>query len=113
MNQNGLSLVAYLLWLGQRCGLLVCRTPDLCDPQECYAAEPEGETVEDVAVSLCDGVVFVDTSDLPPAEAVIPTTPVKAGSLQNSNEMATDAGSSNDLVSSEFRSSTCSSTSPP
>lgn len=52
--------------------------------------------MEDVGVSLCDGVVFVDTSDLPPAEAVIPTTPVKGGP-QNSNEMAT-TGSNSALV---------------
>lgn len=58
-------------------------SPDVVDPRNCYAPEPEGE-VEEVGVSLSEGVVFVDTSDLPTAEAVIPTTPVKAGQKQSS-----------------------------
>ena len=53
------------------------------DPRDCYAPEPEGE-VEEVGVSLSEGVVFVDMSDLPAAEAVIPTTPVKQQSSTSS-----------------------------
>ena len=46
------------------------------DPRDCYTPEPEGG-VKEVNVSLSEVAVFVDTSDLPAAEAVIPTTPVK------------------------------------
>lgn len=62
---------------------LIFRTPGIEDPRDSYAPEPEGE-VEEVGVSLSEGVVFVDTSNLPAAEAVIPTTPVKGGQQQSS-----------------------------
>ena len=45
--------------------------------------EPEWG-VKEVNVSLSEAVVFVDTSDLPAAEAVIPTTPVKQQSSLDS-----------------------------
>lgn len=46
--------------------------------------------MEDVAVSADEGVVFVDTRDLPPPEAVIPVTPVK-GSSRQQQESASSA----------------------
>ena len=53
----------------------------MSDPKECYAPEPEGE-VEEVGVSPAEGVVFVDTRNLPPPEAVLPATPIKDPSHQ-------------------------------
>ena len=49
------------------------------DPSDCYTPEPEGE----VGMSLSEGGhKGPPRSDLPAAEAVIPTTPVKQQSLK-------------------------------
>lgn len=49
-------------------------------------------------VSLSEGVMFVDTSDLPPPEAVIPTTPLKG---QQQEDEASPASAPEDPVSTE------------
>ena len=74
---------------------LNARCPDVSDPKECYAPEPEGVEVEDVGVSLADGVVFVDTRDLPPPEAVLPVTPMKDSSLQQQRPPYNSSSSAN------------------
>lgn len=78
--------------------LSLSRSPELKDPRDCYAPEPEGE-LEEVDLSLSEGVVFVDTSDLPVAESVIPSSPLK--SVQQHPGTSSDAAhfNSDTLVS--------------